>query len=218
MGQKVNPTGFRIGNFLPWKSRWFSDDAKYKDYLIEDIKIREALMEKLKLAGITKVEIERLPKSMVIILTVSRPGVVIGRGGSGLEDLKKFIIDIISKVRDKKMENLKIDLRVNEVKSPELSAQLVASRLVSDLERRIPHRRVVNRAIDRVMQAGAEGVKVILSGRIGGTEISRVEKYKKGSVPTQTLRETIDYAQIPALLKRGYVGVKVYIHKKEEEQ
>lgn len=218
MGQKVNPTGFRIGNFLPWKSRWFSDDAKYKDYLIEDIKIREALMEKLKLAGITTVEIERLPKSMVIILTVSRPGVVIGRGGSGLEDLKKFIVDIISEVRGKKMEDLKIDLRVNEVKNPELSAQLVASRLVSDLERRIPHRRVVNRAIDRVMQAGAEGVKVILSGRIGGTEISRVEKYKKGSVPTQTLRETIDYAQIPALLKRGYVGVKVYIHKKEEEQ
>lgn len=218
MGQKINPIGFRIGNFLPWNSRWFSEDANFKKYLLEDIKIRRALKERLKAAGITKVEIERLPKSMVIILTVSRPGVVIGRGGSGLEDLKKFILGIIREVRGKRIKDLKIDLRVNEVKNPELSAYLVAGRMVSELERRLPHRRVVAKAMDRVMAAGAQGVKIILSGRIAGAEISRVEKYHKGSVPTQTLRENIDYAQIPALLKRGYVGIKVFIHKEQEEE
>ena len=222
MGQKVNPVGFRTGTFMPWKSRWFSEDAKYKDYLLEDIKIRRALMDRLKLAGITHVEIERLPKSIVIILTVSRPGVVIGRGGSGLEDIKKFILKAIGEVRKKTVseleKDLKIDLRVNEVKNPELSAHLVANRIASDLERRLPYRRVIAKTKERVMQSGALGVKIILSGRIGGAEISRTEKYHEGSVPAQTLRENIDYAQIPALLKRGYVGIKVYIHKKQEEE
>jgi small subunit ribosomal protein S3 len=217
MGQKINPIGFRIGVFLPWKSRWFADTGKYKNYLIEDIKIRRALMEKLKLAGIISVEIERLPKSIVIIMTVSRPGVVIGRGGTGLEDLKKQILEIIRKNRGEAAKDLKIDLQVNDIKNPEISAHLIATRIAGELERRMPHRRVITRTMDRVMQSGADGVKIILSGRIGGAEISRVEKYHLGSVPTQTLRANIDYAQIPALLKKGYVGVKVYIHKKEEE-
>lgn len=217
MGQKVNPIGFRTGVFLPWKSRWFADSSKYKDYLIEDIKIRRALMEKLKLAGIISVEIERLPKSLIIIMTVSRPGVVIGRGGTGLEDLKKLILEIVGKNRGKTVKDLKIDLQVNDIKNPEISAHLVATRIVSELERRMPHRRIITRTMDRIMQSGADGVKIILSGRIGGAEIARVEKYHLGSVPTQTLRANIDYAQIPALLKKGYVGVKVYIHKKEEE-
>lgn len=221
MGQKVNPIGFRTGTFVPWKSRWFLEGAEYKDYLLEDIKIRQALMDRLKLAGITQVEIERLPKRMVIILTVSRPGVVIGRGGSGLEDIKKFVLKIISEVRKRSVDTLekelKLDLRVNEVKNPELSALLVANRIASDLERRMPYRRVIAKAKERVMQAGALGVKIVLSGRIAGTEISRTEKFHEGSVPAQTLRENIDYAQVPALLKRGYVGVKVYIHKKPEE-
>lgn len=217
MGQKVNPTGFRMGTFLPWRSRWFVDNKKYKDFLLEDIKIRKALMEKLKLSGITLVEIERLPKSMTVILTVSRPGVVIGRGGTGLEDIKRFILEAISSIRGEKVKDLKIDLQVQEVKNPETSAKLVAMRIISELERRIPHRRVVTKAMERVMQSGALGVKIILSGRIGGAEISRKEKYHEGSVPAQTLRENIDYAESPALLKRGYVGVKVYIHKKEEQ-
>ncbi|OGM18398.1 30S ribosomal protein S3 [Candidatus Woesebacteria bacterium RIFCSPHIGHO2_01_FULL_37_10] len=217
MGQKINPIGFRLGSYLPWKSRWFSEDSSYKDFLLEDIKIRKALFERLKLAGITNVEIERLPKSMVIILTVSRPGIVIGRGGTGLEDLKKYIIGILQNIRGRVVKDTKIDLRVNEVKDPELSAQLVASRIVSDLERRMPHRKVVMRAVERVMQAGALGIKVVLSGRIGGIEIARVEKFHRGSVPTQVLRERIDYAQMPALLKKGYVGIKVYIHKKRED-
>jgi small subunit ribosomal protein S3 len=217
MGQKINPIGFRTGVFLPWKSRWFADTGKYKDYLIEDIKIRRALMEKLKLAGIISVEIERLPKSLIIIMTVSRPGVVIGRGGTGLEDVKKQILEIIQKNRGEKVKDLKIDLQVNDIKNPEISAHLVATRIVGELERRMPHRRVITRTMDRIMQSGADGVKIILSGRIGGAEIARVEKYHLGSVPTQTLRANIDYAQVPALLKKGYVGVKVFIHKKEED-
>ena len=173
-------------------------------------------MDKLKLAGISLVEIERLPKSMVINLTVSRPGVVIGRGGSGIEEVKKFVLEIMKETRGELPKDLKIDLKVSEVKNSELSAHLVATRIVGELERRMPHRRVVSKTIERVMSAGALGIKVVLGGRIGGAEISRVEKFQMGSVPSQTLRETIDYAQVPALLKRGYVGVKVWIHRKEE--
>jgi len=181
-------------------------------------------MAKLKLAGITSVEIERLPKSMVVTITVSRPGVVIGRGGTGIEDVKKYILQIMSEVRHKKIQNLKIDMnavkidiRISEVKNPELSARLVAERIVGELERRIPHRRVVQKTLERVMASGALGAKVVLGGRINGAEISRVEKFHVGSVPAQTLREDVDYAQVPALLKRGYVGVKVWIHRKGEQ-
>jgi small subunit ribosomal protein S3 len=216
MSQKVNPIGIRVGSFLPWKSRWFVGDSSFKDLLIEDIKIRRGLAKKLKLAGVTGIEIERLPKSMVLTITVSRPGVVIGRGGTGIEDVKKYVLGIINEARKKPIKDLKIDTRINEVKNPELSAHLVAERIAGELERRIPHRRVVQKAMERVMASGALGIKVVMSGRIEGAEISRVEKFHQGSVPTQTLRENVDYAQVPALLKRGYVGVKVWIHKKQE--
>lgn len=211
MSQKVNPIGIRTGVFLPWKSRWFADSKSFKNFLFEDIKIRKALMQKLKLAGITSVEIERLPKSMVIIIWVSRPGVVIGRGGAGIEDVKKDVVKIVG------ISNQKIDIKIQEVKNPELSAHLVAERIASELERRIPHRRIVQKAMERVLASGALGMKVALGGRIGGAEISRVEKFHSGSVPSQTLREEIDYSQVPALLKRGYVGVKVWIHRKKEK-
>lgn len=216
MGQKVNPIGFRTGRTIGWKSRWFSNNTNYKDFLLEDFKIRESLMKKLSIAGVTRIEIERLPKSIVILVFVSRPGVVIGRGGSGIEELKKYIVEILKTSKVTKLESLKIDLKVNEIKSPELSAYLVAERIAQDLEKRIPHRRSVSKAIERVMAARAGGIKVVLGGRINGAEISRVEKFHQGSVPTQTLREDIDYAEIPALTKRGYVGVKVWIHRKEE--
>ncbi len=218
MGQKVNPVGFRTGRFVNWKSRWFSDDKRFKDFLIEDIKIRGFLMERLKTAGISRVDIERLPKSIAISLTVSRPGVVIGRGGTGIEDLKKKIIEIIKNVRGEYPKDLRVDLQVTEIKNPELSAHLVAGRIASELERRLPHRRVVAKSIERVMQSGALGVKIVLSGRIGGAEIARSEKYYEGSIPTQTLRKNVDYAQVPALLKRGYVGVKVWIYKSEDKE
>lgn len=218
MSQKVNPIGFRTGSFLPWKSRWFAGGKEYKKNLVEDIRIRRALFDKLMLAGVTAIEIERLPKSMVVGITVARPGVVIGRGGSGIEDVKRTILEVIKKNRGGNIKDIKIDPRVSEIKNPELSAYLVASRIAGDLERRMPHRRVIVRSMERVMASGAKGIKVVLAGRIGGAEISRVEKFHQGSVPTQTLREEIDYAQYTALLQRGYVGVKVWIHKKEEDQ
>ncbi len=217
MSQKVNPIGFRVGRMTGWKSRWFSDSGVYKDLLLEDFKIREELMKRLAVAGIVSVEIERQPKSIVIIVTVSRPGVVIGRGGSGIEDLKKFIVEILKSGKATNSEATKIDLKVNEVKNPDLSAYLVAERVAQDLERRIPHRRSVTKAMERVMMARAGGIKIVLGGRINGAEISRVEKFHQGSVPTQTLREDIDYAERPALTRRGYVGVKVWIHRKEQD-
>lgn len=218
MAKKVNPVGFRTGIFAPWKSRWFADTEKYKQYLLEDIKIRKHLMDKLRVAGVSNVEIERLPKSMKITITVSRPGVVIGRGGSGLEDIRKDLVKIIASTRKNKnvKDTTKIDIDVHEVKNPDTSAQLVASRIASDLERRMPHRRTITKSMDRVMQSGGKGVKVVLSGRIAGADIARKEKFQAGSVPTQTLRANVDYAQVPSLGKRGYVGVKVWIYKPEE--
>ena len=160
----------------------------------------------LSLAGVTTVEIERQPKSIVITVHVARPGVVIGRGGSGIEEVKRSIVELVRKNSKTKNVSPKLDLRVSEVKSPELSAYLVAGRIASDLERRIPHRRSVTKAMERVMAAGAGGVKIFLGGRINGAEISRVEKYHQGSVPTQTLRKDVDYGEIPVLTKRGYVS------------
>lgn len=217
MGQKANPIGLRVGVNVPWRSRWFSEKNLYKENLLEDIEIRRVLTDKLKMSGLTLVEIERLTKSIVIILTVSRPGMVIGRGGTGLEDLKKEVMEVLKRRRKTMPKDLKVDFKVQEVKNPEISAQIVLARIISDLERRIPHRRVVTKTIERVMASGALGVKVVLSGRIGGAEISRREKFHLGSVPAQTLREVIDYAEGPASLKRGYVGVKVYVHKKKED-
>lgn len=217
MGQKVNPVGFRVGRFSTWKSKWFAGFNDYKNFLVEDVKIRRMLMDKLKLAGIETVEIERLPKSMNITLFVSRPGVVIGRGGSGIEEIKNQLIALIREIRgSEKTIPTKIDLHVNEIKNPDLSAHLVATRIVTDLERRMPSRRVATKTMERIMQSGAKGVKILLSGRVNGADIARSELYHQGSVPTQTLRENIDYASMPALLKRGYVGIKVWIYKKEK--
>ncbi|HWA52184.1 MAG TPA: 30S ribosomal protein S3 [Patescibacteria group bacterium] len=216
MGQKVNPIGFRTGRFISWKSRWFDEGTDYKNFLVEDVKLREMLMEKLKLAGIETVEIERLPKAIVITLYVARPGVVIGRGGSGIEEIKKQVVALMRTLRGGKAVQTKIDLHVNEIKNPDLSAYLVAGRVISDLERRMPSRRVATKAMEKVMQSGAKGVKIVFAGRVNGADIGRTEAYHVGSVPTQTLRKEIDYAEMPALLKRGYVGVKVWIYKEEK--
>lgn len=213
MGQKINPLGFRIGASKEWRSRWFAGADDYSDNVLEDFRVREFLRERLKLAGLVKIEIERLINQMKITLHVTRPGVVIGRGGTGLERLKKDLLPLISLSEPEK--NLEIE--VAEVKEPDLSAQLVASRIANELERRLPHRRSVKRAISRVMEAGAEGVKIVLSGRIGGTEIGRTEKYSQGKVPLSTIRADIDYAEVPALTRSGYVGVKVWISRKKEK-
>lgn len=210
MGQKVNPHGFRLGILYNWKSRWFANNRDYKRFLFESIKLREFLMKKLRPAGIFKVDIERFPKSVRIILFVSRPGVVIGRGGANLEELKKLIVT--------KLEaGLKIELEIEEVKDPDINAQLVLDNIINQLERRIPHRQIVNRGMERVMEAGAKGIRVVLAGRIAGAEISRTEKYRRGRVPLQTIRADIDYAERPALTKSGFVGIKVWIFKGERE-
>lgn len=214
MGQKVNPTGFRLPQSLDWQSRWFSDNKRrYQQNLLEDVKIRKFLMEKLKLAGIVRVQIDRLINKMKITLFVSRPGVVIGRGGSGLELLKKELLKKVSIPEPEK----NLDLDVVEIKNPELSAHLITLRIVEQLEKRLPYRRVVAKTIERVMAAGALGVRIVLSGRIAGAEIGRREKFQQGKVPLQTLRADIDYAQIPAFTKSGYIGVKVWIFKGEKE-
>ena len=217
MGHKVNPIGFRLNISKAWKSRWFAESkADYRKFLLEDIKLREFLMDKLKPAGIVNVEIERSINTIKIILEVARPGVVIGRGGSGLEALKKLINEKLKVSKDDKGPKLELS-EIKEVKNPELSAMLVAQRLSDQLIKRYPHRRAVNQAMERVMNAGAKGVKVVFAGRIAGAEISRTEKYSQGSIPLQTLRADIDYVQVPALTKSGYIGIKVWIHKGEKE-
>lgn len=214
MGQKVNPFGFRLRDSKDWKSRWFASDPKqYRENILEDYKIRRYLMDKLTLAGIVDVQIDRSINKMKITLAVSRPGVVIGRGGSGLEMLKQELVKMVALSDPEK--NLEID--VEEVKEPELSARLVASRIAQQLEKRMPYRWIAKKAVERVMNAGAKGVKIALAGRVGGTEISRTETFKEGPVPLQTLRAEIDYAQISALTRFGYVGVKVWVYRGEKK-
>lgn len=215
MGQKVNPTGFRLGVIYPWQSRWFSTGKDYQKYLLEDIQLRRFLRKKLELAGLGHVDIERSLKTIKIVLYVARPGVVIGRGGASLEELKKMIQKKL-KIKEDDRQSSKLEIVIEEIKNPELDANLICQAIIQQLEKRIPHRRVVARTIERVMAAGAKGVKIVLSGRIGGAEISRREKYIQGKIPLQTIRAEIDYAQNPALLKSGYIGVKVWIYKGEK--
>lgn len=214
MGQKVNPTGFRLGNLFTWKSRWFAGKATYANKVLEDYTLRQQLNEKLASAGLVEVGIERSISKLRIILTVGRPGVVIGKGGANLEQLKKEIEKLVN-VNKTAKERVKVDLKVEEVKEPNLSSKLVAERIVGQLVGRYPHRRAVTQALDKVMMAGAKGVKIQLSGRVGGAEIGRTEKYFRGSVPTQTLRANIDYFETPAKTRSGYVGIKVWIYKGE---
>ena len=212
MGQKIHPVGFRMGIGTPWKSRWFARGPKYQQYVSEDIKIREILMKKLKTAGIQSVEIERAVNKLKIIIYVSRPGVLIGRGGSGLTELKKFLMKELKVKSENSLEIIPM-----EVKSADLAAFLVAQGVGEQLARRMPAQRVMNQAIDRVMRAGAKGVRIVISGRIGGAEIARREWKAAGSMPLHTLRADIDFSVYPALTKSGYVGVKVWINKGEVE-
>ncbi len=218
MGQKINPKAFRLGPLYIWDSRWFATDKEYKHFVLEDAKLRKVLLSRLQPAGVTKIEIERSINKITIIIHVVRPGMVIGRGGHGLEDLKKFIEKIIVENRKKigkldKKQSLKLDLKIEPVKDPYLNAYFVATQVADQLAKRIPHKRVVNFAMEKVMSSGAKGVKIILSGRIGGAEISRKETYKIGSIPLSTIREEVDFASVPSLTKSGYIGVKVWICK-----
>ena len=214
MGQKVHPTNLRLGSIFTWKSRWFAPMKNYAEQVLEDYRLRQFLSKKLANAGLVEVGIERSLTNIKINLMVARPGVVIGRGGANLEEIKKSVERILN-VAKKKKDKVKIDLRVQEVDNPDLSAKLVAEKIIDQLIKRYPHRRAVNQALERVMSAGAKGVKIQLSGRVGGAEIGRTEKYFQGKVPTQTIRANIDYYEAPARTRSGYVGVKVWIYKGE---
>ena len=207
MGQKIHPTGYRIGISKPWKSKWFPEKGKYGDNVIEDHKIRKLLREKFDTAGLKTIEIERSVNDIKINLKVSKPGVVIGKGGVIVEAAKEDL---------KKLTNAKISISVEEIKVPELEAELVAGYLARQLKRRMPYRRIATMAANAAIDKGAKGIKIKLSGLLGGgNSIARSEVISKGSVPTQTLRADIDYAQLHCYLIYGTVGIKVWIYKGE---
>ncbi|HYM65358.1 MAG TPA: 30S ribosomal protein S3 [Candidatus Sulfotelmatobacter sp.] len=215
MGQKINPKVLRLGPVYNWSSLWY-EDKKYKETLLEDYKIRKALMEKLKNAGISEIDIERSINSLKITAYVSKPGMVIGRGGTGLDELKAYLQkEFLRKVSGK--QQFKLDIRVEPIKNPNLDAYLVAKNISEQLIRRLPAKRIMASTVEKVMGSGAKGVRIVLSGRIGGAEIGRREKIQVGTVPLSTIRETIRYASHPALTKKGYIGVKVWINREEEE-
>lgn len=211
MGQKINPVGFRIGNVYTWSSRWFAAGKNFPKYLLEDKNMRQFLMKALKAAGISKVEIERAFDKRTVIIHVSRPGLAIGRGGSGIEQLKETLVK-----KFKIDDPAKLEIKFEEVKTPDLEAYLVATSIADQLEKRFPFRRVMNQTLERMRRSGAQGARVALSGRLGGSEIARTESMKFGSIPLQTIRANIDFAKVDAKVPRsGVVGVKVWIHKGE---
>jgi small subunit ribosomal protein S3 len=213
MGQKVHPKGLRLGVIYNWNSRWFFSNKKlFRESLISDIKIREALMKRFAFASVTSIDIERAINRITIILFSVKPGMIIGRGGKGLEDVKSIVLSLLGKAAKKGKDN-KIDLKIEPVKRPFLNSYYVGQMIAEKLVRGFPHRGVVHNAMNRVMESGAKGVKIQLGGRINGADISRREKYFKGTVPTSTIREDVEFAKYPALTKSGYIGVKVWICK-----
>ena len=212
MGQKVNPIALRLGIHHGFKSVGFYSKKTYATTVLQDIKIREALFEKLKQAGVGDVIVERSVSSIKITIYVTRPGIVIGRGGTGLEELKRQIVQMLGITKTDKNAK-KIELKVEPIKDPNLNAYLVATNISDQLLRRMPHKRVMKHTVDKVMGSGAKGVRIVLSGRIGGAEIGRRERLQAGKVSLSTIREDIDYAQVPSLTKSGYVGIKVWINR-----
>lgn len=216
MGQKVNPIGFRTGILFPWQSRWYADPKLYRAQILEDLKMREFLERKLQNAGLTKIDIERSINMVNIVIHAARPGVVIGRGGATLKELQTELNRII-KSSHRNSAALNISLDVAQVEHPDQEAKTVAHRISDQIKNRYPHRRAVSQAMERVMRAGAKGIKIQLAGRIAGAEIGRTEKYHQGTVPTQTLRNDISYASVPSLTRSGYIGIKIWINRGEKE-
>lgn len=210
MGQKVNPVMFRLALNKDWSSKWFAGKKRYKDLLAADLKIRNFIMVKLKPAGVSRVIIERSINKLNVTLFVSRPGMVIGRSGSGIEEVRKSLEKIVDQ---------KVSIDVEEIKRPDLSPYLVARGIADQIEKRFPVKRAMAQAADRVMRSGAKGVKIICAGRLGGADIARSEKKVLGSIPLHTLRANIDFAAVPAkTLTAGVVGVKVWIYKPETKE
>ena len=206
MGQKINPTGLRIGVIKDWESRWYAKKSEFGDTLVEDYELREYLLETLAPAGVPKVEIERTAKRVRINIHVAKPGMVIGRGGAEIEKLKATL--------EKKLGK-DVSLNIIEIKNPDVNAQLVAENIAIQLEKRISFRRALKQAIGRAMKLGAKGIKCQVSGRIGGAEIARSETYKEGTIPLQTIRADIDYGFAEAKTTYGRIGVKVWIYTGE---
>jgi len=211
MGQKVHPKIFRIGIIYTWPSKWFSDRGGFADKVMQDTRIRKYITYKMREAGVDRVTIERNAQKITIAVFTAKPGLVIGRGGTGAEDLKKDIKKrFLPKVR---MSD--INLNINEVDRPNLSAQIVLQSMVLELEKRMPFKRVMKQAVQRVQRAGALGVKVLVKGRLGGAEIARDEKIVAGKIPLHTLRADINYARGVARTTYGAIGVKVWIYRGE---
>jgi len=205
MGQKVNPYGFRLGITTDWKSRWF-EERHYRDFVVEDWKIRDYLMTQLEAAAVSRIEVERTRDRLRVDIHTARPGIVIGRRGAEADRLKKKLEEITG------LQN-RIQLNIQEIKQPELDAALIAQGICDQLVRRVAFRRAMKRAIQTVQKAGAQGIKVQCSGRLGGSEMSRKEQYREGRVPLHTLRADIDYGFREARTTSGRVGVKVWIYK-----
>ncbi|WP_291635529.1 30S ribosomal protein S3 [Clostridium sp.] len=207
MGQKIHPHGFRVGVIKDWNSKWYADKKNFADNLVEDFKIREFLKSKLYTAGISKIEIERAAKRVKINIHTAKPGMVIGRGGSGIEVIK---LDMKKLVADKN-----VLINIVEVKQAENNAQLMSENIASQLEKRISFRRAMKQTIQRAMRTGVKGVKTACAGRLGGAEIARTEHYKEGTIPLQTLRADIDYGFAEANTVYGKIGVKVWVYRGE---
>lgn len=208
MGQKINPTGLRVGVIKNWESRWYAGKSTFGDTLVEDYNLREYLLKTLAPAGVPKVEIERDANRVYINIHCAKPGMVIGRGGSEIEKLKAICT--------KKLGGDKtVSINIIEIKQPDLDAQLVAENIASQLERRISFRRALKQSIGRTMKLGAKGIKTQVSGRVGGAEIARTEQYHEGTIPLQTIRADINYGFAEAKTTYGRIGVKVWIYKGE---
>ena len=204
MGRKVHPVGFRLKITRDWDTRWFAEGSRYRDLLHEDFSIRKLIHNYLPSAGISKVEIERFPNQVQVIIWTAKPGIVIGRKGSTVKELRSKLKELTQKV---------VRLEVEEISNPDLDAQLVAENISNQLARRISHSRAMKRAISQAMRIGARGVRIECSGRLGGAEMARKEKMNNGQVPRNTLRADIDYGFSQALTTFGRIGVKVWIYK-----
>ncbi len=206
MGQKVNPHGLRVGVIKDWDSRWFAGKATFGDTLVEDYKIRELLKKKLYKAGVPSIQIERTADKVTVGIECAKPGMVIGQKGAEIDKLKAEL---------EKFTGKKVDVKIIEVRNPDMNAQLVAENIAQQLEGRVSFRRAMKSVIGRTMKSGAKGIKTMVSGRLGGAEIARSEMYHEGTIPLQTLRADIDYGVARANTTYGVIGVKVWIYKGE---
>lgn len=206
MGQKVNPHGLRVGIIKDWDARWYANKKEFADTLIEDVKLRDMLKKKLFHAGISKIEIERAANRVKVNIYTAKPGIVIGKGGTGVDLLKKEIENFTKKTTI---------LNIVELKNPDIEAQLLAENIAAQLERRISFRRAMKQVMTRAMKSGAKGIKTMVSGRLGGADIARSEGYREGTIPLHTLRAEIDYGFAEANTTYGKIGVKVWVYKGE---